>query len=488
MKKGFYYLLLVFVAVALSCKSIQPQSPNTVTQTPADPFTNNDNISTPVTPNDDSPQPLEAESAIAWATFLKETTENTNDAVVRSIKKDVDGNIYILFGQKDGNANGVWTLSLAKSDRNGNPVWQIPVIKNTVPYSSMELDSQGNIYVAGDYFSDENDKTAHPIASETTWKEPINPFKSDPHGISNKNAFIVKFDTNGAIVWNTFVNIFSASAIAMDDKNNILISGGSTNLDGTTLIKLNNEGSIQWSKIYAPADGAATPAEPYSIKLGKSGDIYISGGSSYPSWGNPTGELAGTHFEAKFQSDGTLLWNTFLGGDTGVATQMDVDNVGNVYTFGVSSKSWGNPLNPFTDVSDGYDQYIAKLDSNGNILWNTFVGSPIAISAITVDLNGNPYIVGSSSSAWGNPSHAYTGNKDGFIAQFDQNGSLLWNTFIGGTGNDKITFFNVVSDTEIYIAGASDSTFTSPLMTNLLSGNDGKGGIFIIATSMEALR
>jgi hypothetical protein len=91
-------------------------------------------------------------------------------------------------------------------------------------------------------------------------------------------------------------------------------------------------------------------------------------------------------------------------------------------------------------------------------------------------------------SGWGNPKNAHSGNKDGFIAQFDRNGSLLWNTFIGGVGNERVTVFNIISDSEVYIAGISDAAFESPLLNGLLNNNGGKGGIFIVSTSMEGLR
>jgi hypothetical protein len=481
MKKGFYYLLLVFVVVALSCKSLQPQSPNIVTQTPADSFTNNDNISTPVTPNDGSPQPLETEPVTSWATYLEGTSENADTAVVRSIEKDAVGNIYALIARKENDSGNLWNLYLLKFGKNGAAEWQIPVVKETLSYSFLALDNQGNVYVSGDYFIE--NKAINPYRSETNWSAPLNPYRNDFGGIGNESAFIAKYSSDGALLWNTYVNGLNVGIITLDNDGNLYISGGGIGLNGI-LAKLGGDGVVQWSRELAASPGSGSNSNTHSIKIDDQGNIYISGEIS--------DLAAGANFVTKFQSDGNEVWTSVLGGEGAVyfdlVDEMEVDYEGNVYVFGISSGSWGNPLSPFIGDSIGNGSYFAKLDRDGNLLWNTFLGYSAIISAIELDSNGNPSISGFSLSGWGNPKNAHSGNKDGFIAQFDRNGSLLWNTFIGGVGNERVTVFNIISDSEVYIAGISDAAFESPLLNGLLNNNGGKGGIFIVSTSMEGLR
>src|SRR5512135_3297411 len=66
------------------------------------------------------------------------------------------------------------------------------------------------------------------------------------------------------------------------------------------------------------------------------------------------------------------VWNTFLGGaarDWAFAIVVDGDR--NTYLTGLSAATWGSPVNPY---AGGYDIFVAKLDPNGTLLWNTFLG------------------------------------------------------------------------------------------------------------------
>ncbi len=70
--------------------------------------------------------------------------------------------------------------------------------------------------------------------------------------------------------------------------------------------------------------------------------------------------------------DPTLEWNTFLGGsgyDFGRAIAVDAS--GNVYVGGYSNVTWGSPVRAYTA---SFDAFAAKLDSSGNLVWNTFLG------------------------------------------------------------------------------------------------------------------
>lgn len=96
--------------------------------------------------------------------------------------------------------------------------------------------------------------------------------------------------------------------------------------------------------------------------------------------------------------DPTLTWTNFLGSakndeGNGVA----VDAAGNLYLVGTSFATWGNPLRAH---SGGPDLVVAKLDSSGNLLWNTFLGSQGADQGygIALDASGNIAVVGYSDS------------------------------------------------------------------------------------------
>ena len=132
-----------------------------------------------------------------------------------------------------------------------------------------------------------------------------------------------------------------------------------------------------------------------------------------------------------------LEWHTFLGSpymDAGRAVA--VDRAGNLYVAGYSSSSWGTPIDPY---AGDLDAFVAKIDNSGVLQWNTFLGSANYDTgdAIVLDGDGNVYVVGYSSAAWGTPLTPYAGGGDAFLAKLNSSGVIQWHTFLGGGNNDN---------------------------------------------------
>lgn len=187
---------------------------------------------------------------------------------------------------------------------------------------------------------------------------------------------------------------------------------------------------------------------------------------------NPSQNVSAT---APFM-DHTLAWNAFFGGmgfDQG--SSMAVDDQGNVYVLGISTSSWGeDPITPWNNNGQG-DVFIAKVDSHGRLLWHTFMGSPGRNEPATLILDdaGNIYVSGSSSQSWGNPVHGFNGGeRDGFIAKLNPNGVRLWHTFIGSAAKDMVTGIQLDDNLGIYTVGFSQASWGSP-RENYHGGGDG---------------
>jgi len=184
--------------------------------------------------------------------------------------------------------------------------------------------------------------------------------------------------------------------------------------------------------------GSSTDDEAAAIAVDGSGNVYVAG-YSMATWGSPVRAYTSTGmdaFAAKLDSSGALQWNTFLGGSgydygQGVA----VDGSGNVYVAGYSMATWGSPVRAYTS---GGDAFAAKLNSSGTLQWNTFLGGNGSDQgyAIAVDGSGNVYVGGTSAATWGSPVLAYTALSDAFAAKLNSSGTLQWNTFLGGSGNN----------------------------------------------------
>ncbi|MCX7640313.1 MAG: SBBP repeat-containing protein [Pyrinomonadaceae bacterium] len=132
----------------------------------------------------------------------------------------------------------------------------------------------------------------------------------------------------------------------------------------------------------------------------------------------------------------SIPYSTFLGGsqlDTGNA--IAVDALGNVYVTGrtISADFPTTPGAFDTDYNLGGDIFVAKLDSTGSsLIYSTFIGGSGSEDsrAIKVDTSGSVYVTGvTSSSDFPTTSGAfdtsYNGNDDAFITKLNFTGSGL---------------------------------------------------------------
>ena len=88
---------------------------------------------------------------------------------------------------------------------------------------------------------------------------------------------------------------------------------------------------------------------------------------------------------------------TIGGAGDDVGKDIAVDGNGNTYVVGYSTATWGIPIQAYNGGSDGNDTFVAKLDSSGNLLWNTFLQKSkgwYEAYSIGVDGSGNVYISG----------------------------------------------------------------------------------------------
>jgi hypothetical protein len=190
------------------------------------------------------------------------------------------------------------------------------------------------------------------------------------------------------------------------------------------------------------------------------GNVYIAG-TSDGTWGTPLRAFTGKNdvFVAKLDPQGRLVWNTFLGGggiDNGAGITLDSE--GGIYVAGTSDAAWGRPVGAY---AGGTDAFVAKLDFRGNLLWNAFVGGTGADQAVgvAVDENGSARIVGTSNGTWGTPEGEYWAGADAFAARLDPDGNLLWNTFLGGNGEDYAQGVVMGPYGYIYAVGTSSDTW-----------------------------
>jgi len=382
---------------------------------------------------------------------------------------------------------------------------------------AVAIDGSGNLYLTGETFS--------------SWGTPVRPLEGEIA------AFVAKLDAKGAVVWNTFLGgkgrpgdrgSTHGFGIAVDAHGGVYVVGrGNTSWgrpvraysagDDAFAAKLDAAtGELLWNTFLGGADGD----EGLGIAADRDGGVYLAGRSGGP-WGRPVRAYsAGADaFVAKLAgASGALVWSTFLGGrENDQANAIAVDGNGNLLVAGASGGAWGSPVRGYTE---GGDAFVAKLSAaTGALAWNTFLGGAKGDfgQGVAVDAGGAAYLVGVSAAPWGSPVRAYTAGLDAFVAKVDPAGALIWNTFLGGTGQDMGIGIAVDAGGRLYVTGIAGASWGKPtrahsgqsdsfaakldpsgamLWNTFLGGSkddygqavalDASGGIYLCGTSLEA--
>ena len=100
----------------------------------------------------------------------------------------------------------------------------------------------------------------------------------------------------------------------------------------------------------------------------------------------------------------------------------------------------------------GYDFSVIKLDMGGNLLWNKTIGGTGDDYALSIV---QTYDRGFALSGWTNSYGA--GQQDDYVVKLDSNGNLKWTKSIGGTGDDEGYSIIQTSDYGLVIAGFTNS-------------------------------
>jgi hypothetical protein len=175
--------------------------------------------------------------------------------------------------------------------------------------------------------------------------------------------------------------------------------------------------------------------------------------------------------------DPVLTYSTLLGGGTGsgpggtghdAALAVAVDAAGHAYVAGLTTQSSNFPVAgtpPQPHNAGGDDAFVAKLAPDGSTLvWATLLGGSHNDTAIGVGLDGagNVLLAGTTTSTDFPTVHGFQpasgGDEDGWVAKLDPTGSsLLYASYLGGTGRDTVRGFAVAPDGHAYVLGETRS-------------------------------
>ena len=176
--------------------------------------------------------------------------------------------------------------------------------------------------------------------------------------------------------------------------------------------------------------------------------------------------------------DPVLLYSTYVGGsdDEGIFG-IAFDEQRNLYIAGETSSvnfPTRHPLQP--EVGGNYDAFVSKFDPSGQkLIYSTYLGGSDFDHAVGVriDREGAAYLAGITQSADFPVKNAFQpalgGTSNGFVAKLSPSGSsLVFSTYLGGSGKDQINALALGRDGNVYVTGYTNSA-NFPATPNVLS-------------------
>lgn len=213
-----------------------------------------------------------------------------------------------------------------------------------------------------------------------------------------------------------------------------------------------------------------------ALAVGPDGTLYLAGVTlANPDRIDATQWSAGggKPFVAHVSADGTkLLYFTALSNGTqDEARAIAVDTAGNAYVTGQTQEQ-AFPVRHALQARCSLDSageclgdaFVAKVDPQGSLVFATYLGGSgeDAGNAIAVDRRGNIYVAGSTKSGdfpKVNPAQELPGgNADAFAAKIAADGShVVYATYLGGSGFDEARGIAVDGTDSAYVTGKTES-------------------------------
>ncbi|MBS1792550.1 MAG: SBBP repeat-containing protein [Acidobacteria bacterium] len=435
------------------------------------------------------------------------------------IKTDAAGNVYVtgytlspLFpttpGSYDTSQNANEDVFVTKLNASATQLIFSTFIggSGTDEASAIELDGSNNIYLTGYTTS-----SAYPTTAGA--------FDTTANG--SADVFVTKLNPTGtALIYSTYIggNVFEeAFDLTRDSSNNVYVTGRTnggtfpvtvgafdTSFNGgqsdVFVCKLDVTGA---NLVYSTFLGGDALDYGEGIAVDSGGNAYIAGFTQngtvvdYPFTAGAfqTTYQGGTNdmFVTKLNALGSVLsYSTFLGGtDSDSASDIAIDSNGNAYIVGNVLNGGGFPVTVGaydTTHNGAIDTAVCELNSTGSALvFSTFIGgngSDVA-TAIAIDASGSPYVTGYTLNSVGTnyPATAgayqtsHNGGHDAYLSRFSPNGStLLYSTFLGGLADDQANGIALDANGNVFLAGMTTTTATTPFPTSLDAYQNFYGG------------
>ncbi|MGM0581980.1 MAG: T9SS type A sorting domain-containing protein [Bacteroidota bacterium] len=206
----------------------------------------------------------------------------------------------------------------------------------------------------------------------------------------------------------------------------------------------------------------AQPSIEWESNLGGEGNEFVQSitqtedeGYAFAGYTKNSGKYI--YWVVKLNKDGEMEWEeTYGGSDDDFAHSIVQTNDGGYAVAGYSDSRDGDITDHDGGLSYSDNYWIVKLDADGNIEWDKIyggAGDELAYSIIQTNDNG--YAVAGWSST---PDDRNNGSKDYWILKLDENGDLEWDKYLGGSGWEEASSIIQTEDGGYAITGLTSSS------------------------------
>ena len=369
------------------------------------------------------------------------------------------------------------------------------------------LDSAGNAYVTGSTQSSDFPSTAGVVSTSK------NDLSTD-----STDAFVVKLSSGGAMVFSTFLGGDASdvgNGIGVDGAGNPYVVGNTYSTDfplqnaydATVNLYWNSSAgeyraysTIFMTKLNATATavsyssyfGAGEDAESLSdegnaIAVDGSGNAYLTGitksaafplknaydstYAGYPVDSSDFSEAVVLKIDPAQSGAASLVFSTFLGGTGGDwGYGIALDGSGDIYVGGMTRSSDFPLANPYQAAHGGgsNDGFVSKFNYTGatlSLVYSTYLGGTgnDTVRAVAANSTGNAFVTGDTDSTdfptLNFYDNSHSASQDVFVTLFTTNGDTLeYSTYLGSTGQDTAYGIAVDGNNAAYITGSTSST------------------------------
>jgi predicted secreted protein len=262
----------------------------------------------------------------------------------------------------------------------------------------------------------------------------------DGSGSLGWDFWLVKTDSDGNLLFSKNYggpNEEGALAVIQARDGGYLLAGGTkpaeVNAWDLWLVKTDAQGEMVWNQTY----GGSGDDEAFAVAEATDGGYMVAGRTS--SFGSGGYDF----WLIKTDSKGTMQWNRTYGGTGDEAAFCILQTQDGGYALAGNTKPLG---------AAGYDFLLLKTDANGNLLWNkTYGGAGDEGVFSTIQTCDGGFLLAGDTNSFG------IGGYDFWLIKTASDGEVVWNQTFGGVNDDGAFSVAQTSDGGYVIAGDTKS-------------------------------